>query len=206
MVDVGFFDGKSRHRKPGQELGRRLGDPWAGDLHDGPGPGVFHDPPDGGQVCRGDLPVEDDPDELVGGVFLHQAGEGAVIKEAAPFDDHDPEAKLDHVGHVVAGEQDGGLGAAVVFPDELADFFLHDDVQAQSRLVEQEQGGPVEQSRRQLRAHALSQGEFLDRNRQAVPQIQERDQLVEAAVEFRVPQAVDGLVEAKGLQGRDLPP
>jgi len=68
----------------------------------------------------------------------------AVEEELAVMDhDHALAQRLD-VGHVVAGQQHGGVVPPVVLGDEGADAPLHGHVQPDGRLVEEEHARAVQ--------------------------------------------------------------
>jgi hypothetical protein len=120
-------------------------------------------------------------------------------------DDDDTLGDGRHVVHVVAGEEHGGAVALVIGADEVAHGGLHGHVEADGRLVEEQDLGPVDEGRRQLALHTLAHGE-LPRGRVDEPrQIQQRDQLVDGGLELRPRHLVDGAVELEGLGGRQVP-
>ena len=104
------------------------------------------------------LALEVDGDGLVGGVALDEASEGAVVEQLALIDDDDAAGQGLDVGHVVAGEEDGGAGFGVVGGDEFADALLHGDVEADGGLVQEEHAGGVQQAGGKFDFHALAEG------------------------------------------------
>ena len=110
-------------------------------------------------------------------------------------DDHDAPAQRLHVGHVVAGEQDGRPEAAVVLRDKGAYAPLHRHVEADGRLVQEHHAGAVQQGCRDLALHPLAEGEVAHRLVQKRPQFQKLGQLVEHAAVVLGRDAVDGAVQ-----------
>ena len=121
------------------------------------------------------------------------------------MDDDDPLAERGDVGHVVAGQQDGRAGAAVVFLQEVADARLGGDVQADGRLIEEEHPGPVQQPGGQLAFHALAQREVAHRFAHDRCQLEQLVQLFQGALVLGVGEAVDRLVEQEGIGRGDIP-
>ena len=109
-------------------------------------------------------------------------GQLAVEQEPAVVDDDHPPAERFHVGHVVAGEEDGRAGAAVVLRDEGPDAPLHRHVQPDGRLVEEDHLRAMEERRGDLAFHPLAQREVAHRLAQERPEFQKLGKLVEQAL------------------------
>ena len=121
------------------------------------------------------------------------------------MDDDDPVAERFHVGHVVAGQQDGGAEAAVVFVDEGADAALHGDVEADGRLVEEDHLRAVQEGGGDLALHPFAEGEVAHRLAKQVAQLQQVGKLVEHVPVVGGGDAVDGAVKLEGIAGRGCP-
>ena len=103
-----------------------------------------------------------DGDEFEIGEAVEDVAEPAVEEEVAVVDDDDASTELLDVGHVMAGEQDGGLAGRVVIAQEFADILLRNHVEADGGFVEEEDAGLVEQRGDELHFHAFAEGEFAD--------------------------------------------
>jgi hypothetical protein len=150
--------------------------------------------------------LEPDLDELGGeegpahGRNLVVVDDGAVVD-----DDHAPGDVLD-VGHVVRGQEHGGA-AFLVDPDqELPEALLAEQVEADGRLVEEEDLRLVEHAGGQLAAHPLAEGERADRHVEEVVGLEQVGEVVGAALELAVVEAVDGAEHAERLAGGELEP
>ena len=96
-------------------------------------------------------------DELGIGEAVHHLAEAAIEEDRAVINDNDALAQLLDVGHVMAGEQDGRLLLRVVLAQELPHGLLGDHVQADGRLVQEQDFRLVQQRRDQLHLRALAQ-------------------------------------------------
>ena len=92
-----------------------------------------------------------------------ELGQGAVEQDPAVVDDDHPLAEGLDVGHVVARQQDRRAEAAVVLGDERPDPLLHRDVEAERRLVEEQDLRAVEQRADELHLHPLAERQVADR-------------------------------------------
>ncbi len=84
-----------------------------------------------------------DPDQLGISKAVHDLTEPAIEENRAVVNDDDSLAELLDISHVMAGQQNGGLVADVVFAQEFAHGFLRNDIQPNSRLIEEEDPGLV---------------------------------------------------------------
>ena len=89
--------------------------------------------------------------------------ERAVGEQAALADDDDALGQRLDVVHVVGREQHGHALLAVEPPHELAHGELRRRIEADRRLVEEQDRGIVQQGRGELRAHALAERELAHR-------------------------------------------
>ena len=106
------------------------------------------------------LDVEDDRSH--GQDPVAQLVERPVEEQATVVDDDDPLAERLDVGEVVRRQEDRRPVAAVDLLQELADVRLGDDVEADRRLVEEEERRPVEERGGEVAAHPLAEGELAD--------------------------------------------
>src|SRR5918997_1513202 len=88
--------------------------------------------------------------------------DAAVVEEAAVVDDQHAAAEVLDVGEVVGGEEDGDAALAVDAGEEVPDAGLGDDVEADRRLVEVEEGRVVEDGGGEVAAHPLAERELAD--------------------------------------------
>ena len=95
--------------------------------------------------------------------------------------------------------------APVVLRDERADPFLHRDVEAQGRLVEEEDGRAVEERPDDLHLHPLSEGQVTDRLVDEGAQVEQVDELVARAAELVARKAVDGADQVERVECRQVP-
>ncbi len=144
-------------------------------------------------------------DQLEGRDAARKVVDAAVVFQVAVVDDDDALAQRGHIGHVVAGEQDGGAGAAVVFAQEFADAHLGGDIQPDGGFIEEQHLGAVQQPGGQLALHALAQRQVAHRFLEQRPQLQQLIQFLERGLVFGLRQAVDGLVEQERIGGGDIP-
>ena len=120
-----------------------------------------------------------------------QLGERAVGQDLAVADhDHARAQRLDVV-HVVRREDHRHAALAVEPLDEVADRELRDGVEADRRLVEEQDRRRVEQRRREIAAHALAEGELAHRHVEQRREVEQRDQLVARARGIAPRHAVD---------------
>ena len=80
----------------------------------------------------------------------------------------------------------------VVFSDESADASLHGDVQADGRLVQEQDARGVQQGSHDLHLHALAQREIAHRFGHQVFKLEHLDEFVARAAELCFGDAVDG--------------
>ena len=90
-----------------------------------------------------------------------------------------------HIGHVMAGEQDGGAVALVVFGDEGADAALHGHIQADGGFIQEDHLRTVQQRRRDLALHALAERDCGLACQQR-SQLEQPGQFIEGALEIRL--------------------
>ena len=98
-------------------------------------------------------------------------------------DDRDPLAQLVGLGHVVGREQDRPAGRRRAFQssDELADGAGGGDVEAERRLVEEQDPRVVEQAAGEVHLLALAGGQRADALQALLVQADRLDQLVDPA-------------------------
>ena len=99
---------------------------------------------------------------------LRSAGQVTVEDGAAVVDHGDALAQGRHVVHVVAGQDDRRTEVSVELGEERTDTELGDHVEADRRLVGEQQIRAVQQCEDQLAAHPLAEGQLPDRDVQDV--------------------------------------
>ena len=95
-------------------------------------------------------------------VVLLQVRDASVPDQRAVVDHEQPLAQPLDVAEVVRRQDDRDAVLAVDLDQEVADPLLRDDVEADRRLVEEQQLGAVEHRRRQFAADALAERELPD--------------------------------------------
>ena len=127
---------------------------------------------------------------LVGELEPHQLGlaepvgdprERAVVDERAVRDDQHPRAERLDVAHVVARQEHRHPAPGVVVAQAFLDRHLRHHVEADRRLVEQEQLRLVQQRGDQLHLHPLAQRQLADRLAGQLPDAEQLGQLAERA-------------------------
>src|ERR687888_132363 len=115
--------------------------------------------------------LEIDDERPLAPVTLPQLGDTAVPDERAVVDHEQPVAKPLDVAQVVRRQQHGDAALAVDLDEEVADALLRDDVEADRRLVEEEELGLVQHRRGQLAPDPLAERQLAHRR------VQERIEL-----------------------------
>ena len=160
-----------------------------------------------GQIERRRFAGEVDEQPPLGQHAGAQLLEGAVGQDPAVADDDHPLGQRLDVVHVVGGEDDGDAALAVQPADELAHRQLGRRIEADGRLVEEEQRRLVQQRRGDLAAHALAERELAHRLVQqparaaAAPTSSSR--IARVAV---LRHAVDVAQQVEALDHRQVPP
>ena len=106
--------------------------------------------------------VHDEP--AFGGDPRSQGIQRPVREDAALADDHHAGTQGLDVVHVVCCKNDGDAALSVEAPDEVAKRQLGDGVQAYGGLVQEQDGGDVEQRRGQVAPHSLAEAELSHRD------------------------------------------
>src|SRR5439155_25589999 len=114
-------------------------------------------------------------------------------------------AERHDVVHVMAGEQDRGAGAAVVFSTEPPDARLHRDVQADRGLVEERYARRLDETRRELHLHPLAEAQVPDGLVYEVLELEQLGELADRAAERVVRNSVDLLEDAEAVRRGDVP-
>src|SRR5215831_2225871 len=86
--------------------------------------------------------------ELERSYAVAQLGQVAVEQELPVMDDDHTLAESGYIGHVVAREKNGSPMALIMQTDEFADSPLHRNVDAEGRLVEEQNGWAMQQRSR----------------------------------------------------------
>ena len=132
--------------------------------------------PAGASMARGQA----DLDDLGGQQGAPHHRHLVVVDDLAVVDDDGPLGDVLDVGDVVRGQEDRGAPLLVEADQQLAEPLLGDEVEADGRLVEEEDLGVVEQARGQLAAHALTERERAHRRVEEVGGVQQLAQLRDA--------------------------
>jgi hypothetical protein len=198
-ADVGDFAG-------GEDGAAGLGDAAAGDAQADVGGAAFDDFAEGGEVAGGGAVFEGEVEDFVGSEAVDDRAQRAIEEDAAFIDDDDPFAELLDVLHVVAGEHGDDAVAGIVFAQELADFFLAGDVEADGGLIEEEHAGRVEEGGDELHLHAFAEGKLADHDIEMAADVEQGGELVDDAGVARFVDAVDGAIELEGFAGGEVPP
>ena len=113
-------------------------------------------------------------------------------EDAAAVDDRDPLAQLVGLGHVVGREEDGPTRAPRrASRDELADLASRGDIEAERRLVEEQDPRVVEQAAGHVHLLPLAGGQRLTPSGALLLEPDRLDELVDAAPAPRASQAVE---------------
>ena len=147
-----------------------------------------------------------DGDELEVGEAVHDVAQFAVEEDFAVVNDDDALAERLDVGHVMAGEENGGFLGGVVAADKFANGLLGNDVEADGGLVEKQDAGLVEQGGDEFHFHAFAQTQLADGDVELVLDAEEFGQLGDGFFEAVLGDAVDFGVELEGFAGGEVPP
>jgi len=148
---------------------------------------------------------EGDTNEFDGRDLTGKVVEAAIVFKLAMMDDDDAFAEGGDIGHVVAGEEDGGPGAAVVFLEEGPDSNLGGDVEANGGFVEEQDLGTVEEADGEFALHSFTEREVAHGLAEDGAEFEQFIQFFERLFVVRVTDTVDGLVEQEGIGGGDVP-
>ena len=128
-----------------------------------------------------------------------------VVAQPAVVDEHQPAADLLDVVHVVRGEQEGRALAPVDLLDKVADAALGHDVQADRRLVQEDDLGIVQQGDGDVCAHLLPEGELAHGLVQEAAHLQNLDEQVDVALVRLHRDLVHAPVQAEGVGHGQIP-
>jgi hypothetical protein len=106
----------------------------------------------------------------------------------------------------VGRQEHGRALGAVDLLEKLADVRLRDDVEADRRLVEEEERRPVQQRRREVAPHALAERELAHRLMEIRLDPEDAVEARHPLGVFRVGNPVDLLQQLERLDDRDVPP
>jgi hypothetical protein len=145
-------------------------------------------------------------DEFVVGEAIDDGGEASVEEQGAVVDDDDAVAEFLDVGHVMAGEEDGGAAGGVVVAEEFADFFLRNDVEADGGFVEEEHAGPW----RSEAINSIFMRSPSESSRTMTfefgADVEQFAQFGDGALRLGDGNAVDAGIEGEGFAGGQIPP
>ena len=88
----------------------------------------------------------------------------------------------------------------------MADLVFGDHVEADGRLVEEQQRRIVQQRGGDIAAHAFAEGELAHRGVQVVADVQDVIEVFHARVEIALGDVVDSPQQFEGFDDRDVPP
>lgn len=148
---------------------------------------------------------EDGAQQFVRRRLLDQRSERTVEVQTAVVDHQDARTELLDIVHVVTGQQDRRAVRAVEVAQEVTHALLRDDVEADRRFVEEEDGRAVDQRRQQFHLHPLAERQFADLHPQQVRHIQHRGEFVHRVPERYRGQTVHLLVQQECFHRRDIP-
>ena len=160
-------------------------------------------PSNAGAIDRGG---EADLDDLRGEQGAAHGDDLVVVDHLAVVDDDGPLGDVLDVGDVVAGEEDRGAPLLVEAHEQLAEPLLGDEVEADGRLVEEQDLRVVQQARGQLAAHALAERQVAHRLVEQVGGAEQLAELGDAPVLGRAVEPVDGGEHPVRLARRQLEP
>src|SRR5438105_8253448 len=112
---------------------------------------------------------------------------------------------LDITG-IMRGQKDRDTLLRVQLSDQVTDTLLGDDIQANGRLVQEDDGGLVQQGSRQSAAHALPQAQLARRCAHVVFDIEDAHQKVAPFAVLIHIQLVDACQQTKGILRRQVIP
>src|SRR5215211_1172519 len=130
----------------------------------------------------------------------------AVVDHAPVVDDKHPLAEALDVGEVVRREENRHAALAVHLSQKVADPCLRDHVEADRRLVEEQDLRVVQHRRRELATHALAERKLPDGRGQERRHLQPLDEGVEVAAVAVGRHAVDVAEQLEGVLERQVPP
>ena len=141
-----------------------------------------------------------------GAAVAVEVAERAVEDRGAVVDHDDPVAQGLDVLEVVRGEHERGVPGRVERAQELAQPALADHVEADGRLVEEQDLRVVQQRGHDVPAHPLAEAELADRGVEEVAEVEELDVLGEVGAVPRGVGAVDLLQHRERVAQRQVPP
>ena len=138
--------------------------------------------------------------------LAHERSEWTVEHDVAPVQEHGVVADLLDVGKFVAGQDDRDVLLRDQRPDERTYPRLRNEIDSHCGFVQQEQFGPVQQARHDLRPHALAEAQLSGSATQHLLDFQERRQFLDTFVELASRDRVDTPQDPVRLHQRQLPP
>ena len=157
-------------------------------------------------VGRGDRRGQADLDELGGEQRAAHGRHLVVVDDRAVVDDDGPLGDVLDVGDVVRRQEDRGALLLVEPDQQLAEALLGQQVEADGRLVEEQDLGLVQQARGQLAAHPLAERQVAHRLVEQVGGVEQLAQLGDAALLGGAVEPVDGGQHPVRLARRQLEP
>src|SRR6185436_14306068 len=128
---------------------------------------------------------------LVRGKLIDQTAQVAIEEDMSMMDDDDAPAQGFHISHVMTGEENRRIIAAVVFRDECSDTPLHGHIQTQGRLIKKQDLRLVKQCRHNFHLHAFTKRKIANWLLDQISQFEQFDKFIARSLEIFYRNAVD---------------
>src|SRR5277367_2711648 len=138
--------------------------------------------------------------------LLLQLRQLAVVEHFAMVDDHNPAAKFLDVVQVVRSQQHRGAEFAIDGAQEMADVVFGYHVEANRRLIEEQQRRIMQQRGGQVAAHAFAERKFAHGRVQVIANIQDGVEVLHTRVKIALRDVVDAPQQLEGFDHGDVPP
>src|SRR5580704_2394285 len=138
--------------------------------------------------------------------LLLQVRQMAVVQHLAVVNNHDAAAKLFDIVEVVGSEQNRGAEFAIDGAQKMADVIFRHHVESDSRLVQKQQRGIVQQRSSQVAAHAFAERELAHGRVQVIADIQDGIEMLHARVKIALRDIVNPPQQLEGFDHRNVPP
>ena len=125
--------------------------------------------------------------------------QSAIVKQVAPIDDDEALAKVLDVLHVVGGEDDGRVAIAVDLTDGFGDLFFDQDIEANRRLVEEEDFGVMNEGGGQIGPHPLSEREGFHLREHEGFETEQTVEIIKSLLIFILGDAIDVPIKVEGI-------
>src|SRR5277367_2481846 len=138
--------------------------------------------------------------------LLLQLRQLAVVEHFTVVNNHNPAAKFFDVVQVVRSQQHRGAEFAIDGAQEMADVVFGHHVEANRRLIEEEQRRIMQQRGGQVAAHAFAERKFAHGRVQIIANIQDGVEMLHAGVKIALRDVVDAPQQLEGFDHGDVPP